>query len=178
MEIKSQKKRIETVAKIIKDGLSTKDIANHEVARYYTGVMINIANEMNIVVGNIISRASLDPDSYRLSGSKYKNKLGCIKDLSKIDFGVKLDMLDSIAKKMDVPNNEKEKISILRNLPAHAVIVMDEKGKALLWDKYDINEAPNNDIEKLLNDFLNEAQTLEEFCREIIRKMDAIANAA
>lgn len=176
MKISSQRKRIETTAEIIRRNVSPSDDANYEAAKYYVGAIISITNEMNIMVGNVISRATLDPGNYRLSSSKYKDKQGRIKELSEVKLGAKLDMLDSIAKDMGVPNTAKNKISNLRNLPAHAVIVMNEEDKALLWDKYDINAAFDNDVEKCMYEFLDEAEELKEFCKKIIEKMDAVSN--
>ncbi len=169
---RAQKNTIEAVANAIRHAISPIDVASYEIARYCTGVIVNMANEMNIQVGYIISRATLSTD-YKMSSTEYINGDGKKCELSSLTFGKKLEELDKIAEKVGVIAKPKGKLSILRNLPAHGVIAITDDGRAVLWDKYDINAAFDNDMEKILSEFINEAEILEQFCKEIIAKMDA-----
>ena len=173
---KTQRKQAKTVANALQSIIRPNDVAQYEIAKYYLGTIINMASEINLRVGQVISRATISTD-YSLSSSKYKDENGKIKSLSDLSLGAKITMLCVIAKRLGMSEIAKPKLPNIRNLFAHSVIVTNEEGKALLFDRYDINGASNNEIEVLLNNFFDETEKLELFCKDIERKMDENINA-
>ncbi len=174
MNVAVHRENLKSVAQAIRNSKLNAKNAEYEIARYYVGVMISMANEANVMVGHVISRGTLSTD-FGVSSSR------CIYDgkekaLNEISFGKKLMILADIAKKIGVEKSLDNRLSVLRNLSAHAVIVESEDGKMLFWDEYDINAAFNNDIETKLDDFFDEIVALESYCKKIEERMDSTVN--